>query len=280
MLIYVHIPKTAGSTMRSLLQRNFKRRFFGVYTDRRGEFLTDDELIQLVRHIYPAKEVLSGHDIRPLQEKSVQGIDLRYVTFIRHPFSRAISLYYFEKKHTVSSHVSQKSFKEYVQQRPSHDKAISNWQAFNISSQGTFEHAKELLDDFLMVGLVERFDLSLIWLQECLGENYLRYIGYTRQNVSRKKQYSISNLPQNIQDELADLNQEDLKLYEYAKKRLEEDLKKLTNREDKLRRLQDAKRRAQLCSNLLAPFTLSGTILNRALYKIRRKRDAEETLAP
>lgn len=271
MLIYVHIPKTAGSTMRSLLQRNFKGRFYGFYTDRRGEFLTDDELIELVRHIYPQKEVLSGHDIRPLQEKSVQGIDLRYVTFIRHPFSRAISLYYFEKKHSASSHISHKSFKEYVQQRPSHDRAITNWQVFNISSTGTFEHAKELLDDFLMVGLVERFDLSLIRLQECLGEDYLSYIGYTRQNVSKNKQYSISNLPHDIQDELAYLNQEDLKLYKYAKKRLEEDLKSLVNVEDKLRRLQDAKRRAQLYSSLLSPFTLSVNFLNKALYKIRTK---------
>jgi hypothetical protein len=271
MLIYVHIPKTAGSTMRSLFKRNFGRRFFGFYTDRRGEFLTDDELIQLVWHIYPGKEVLSGHDIRPLQEKSVQGVDLRYVTFIRHPFSRAMSLYYFEKKHSVGSHISQKSFKEYVQQRPDHDKAISNWQVFNISSKGTFEHAKELLDDFLMVGLVERFDLSLIRLQECLGEDYLRYIGYTRQNVSKNKQYSISNLPHDIQDELAHLNREDLQLYNYAKKRLEEDLKRLSDVEDKLRRLQDAKRRAQLYSNLLTPFTLSGNFLNKAIYKIRRK---------
>jgi len=271
MLIYVHIPKTAGSTMRSLFKRNFGRRFFGFYTDRRGEFLTDEELIHLVRQSYPAKEVISGHDIRPLQEKSVQGIDLRYVTFIRHPFSRAISLYYFEKKHSVGSHISQKSFKEYVRHRPDHDKAISNWQAFNISSKGTFEHAKELLDDFLMVGLVEMFDLSLILLQEFLGGDYFKYIGHTIQNVSKSKQYFISNLPENIQEELTYLNQEDLKLYEYARKRLEDDLKKISNVEDKLRRLQEAKRKARLYSRLLSPFALSGNFLNKVLYKMARK---------
>lgn len=271
MLIYVHIPKTAGSTMKSLLQRNFGRRFFGFYTDRRGKFLTDDELIQLVRQMYPAKEVLGGHDIRPLQEKSVQGIDLRYVTFIRHPFSRAISLYYFEKKHSVGSHISQKSFREYVKQRPTHDRAISNWQSFNISSRGSFEHAKELLDDFLMVGVVERFDLSLILLQECLGADYFHHIGYTIQNVSKNKHYYIDNLPADIREELTYLNREDLKLYEYARKRLEEDLKKLSNVEDKLKKLHDAKRRAQLHSWLLTPFALGGNFLNKAIYRIRRK---------
>jgi hypothetical protein len=232
MLIYIHIPKNAGTTFNSILINNFKNKYYDFHTDRNGNFLSQQELVDLINDQKNNTAVISGHDIRPYEIDDKVGIKLDYITFIRDPIGRAISLYYHERAHSNKNHISQYSFKEYIKERPSHDNAISNWQTFNIVDDSKFESAKTKLDNFVFVGLVEEFDKSLILLQKVIKEklhiNNFNII-YTKKNVSRNKKIDKQNLDRSVIETLTELNQEDHKLYSYAKCKLSGSIKEIEN---------------------------------------------------
>ena len=225
MLVNIHIPKNAGSTVNNIFKRNFGERYTIFQTDRCGEFLTNSELIDLIENIKPHTDILSGHDILPLDAKTSKSLGINYFTFIRHPISRAISLYYYEKARTKKDHISQYSFREYIRERPKFDYAISNWQTYNIAGVLDFEKAKTNLERFSMVGLVEEFDKSLILLQKIMHQiGFPTFkIVYKPANVSQNKNISMNTLPKDLLRELVELNQEDLQLYNYTKIRLNEE---------------------------------------------------------
>lgn len=228
MLVYIHIPKNAGTTMNAILKYNFRERHTEFYTHRQGNFLSETEFIEFIQRIQSQTDVLCGHDIVPLEAERSKLLGLKYFTFIRHPVNRAISLYYHEKKVTIGTeHCSQLPFSVYVTERPKENNAITNWQVYNIAGKADYNRAIRLLDQFLMVGLVEQFDKSLILLRKRLcntsGFSHFRIV-YKRMNVSQNRQVTLKSLPQNIRDRLIEMNQEDLKLFEYAKRRLNEEL--------------------------------------------------------
>ncbi len=129
-----------------------------------------------------------------------------------------------------TEHCSQFPFSVYVTERPKENNAITNWQVYNIAGQADYSRAIRLLDQFLMVGLVEQFDKSLILLRErlchTLGLSHFRIV-YKRMNVSHNRRITSASLPQNIRGRLLEMNQEDLKLFEYAKKRINKELQQL-----------------------------------------------------
>lgn len=227
MLIHIHIPKNAGSTINTILKRNFQNRYTGFYTDRCGKFLSDSELITLITTLKPETTVLSGHDIRPLAPDASRELGVEYFTFIRHPVEWAISLYYYEKSFTSGqSHISQYPFDEYVLERSTQDRAISNWQTYNLTPNANFEDAQKVLEYFLVVGIVHEFDTSLILLREniqnVLGIPYFN-MWYQVANISRNKKLTSSTIAEKTFKKLVEMNQEDIKLFEYAAKRLEQD---------------------------------------------------------
>lgn len=231
MLIFVHIPKNAGTTIDAILRRNFGRQYSDFYTDRCGTFLTEVEFIELIKSRSPHCTALAGHDFRPLNPEMSRLLNLHYITFIRHPVERAISLYYYERAHPNNPNdIALSSFSEYVNKRPLYDNAISNWQTYQLVGAVSLERAKEVLEQFLVVGLVEEFDKSLILLRErlyhVLGLSHFRIV-YQRMNVSHNRQITSASLPQNIRDRLLEMNQEDLKLFEYTRRRLHEEVQYL-----------------------------------------------------
>ena len=231
MLVHIHIPKNAGTTVNEILNKNFGKRYSHFHTKRCGQFLSDSEFIELINHHKPHADVLSGHDILPLDAEISKSLGVSYFTFIRHPVSRAISLYFHEKSRTEKDHISQYSFQEYVKERPKHDGAISNWQTYNVAGVVDFEKARSALDQFVMVGLVENFDKSAILLQEVMQKaGFPNFIILSKPaNVSQNKTLSIETLPENIFENLSELNQEDIKLFEYAQNRLDQDIHNLSS---------------------------------------------------
>lgn len=73
---------------------------------------------------------------------------------------------------------------------------------------------------FPVVGLTERFDESLLLIKHQLG---WRTCFYTTMNITSKKQ-TENNYDQGNLDSVRDANQMDLKLYEFAQNRLQEQI--------------------------------------------------------
>ena len=90
-LFFLHIPKNAGTTLRSILDCQYGRKSVLTYYNQPNHHLLDNLPYMLVD---PKRDyrVLVGHYQFGLHKKLAK--PSRYVTIVRHPVRRAISAYY------------------------------------------------------------------------------------------------------------------------------------------------------------------------------------------
>jgi hypothetical protein len=224
--IHIHIPKNAGTTFNGILRRQFGNQYVDVGEAWPGQVLSADEkALSLMSHA--KSRCISSHSFRyPAPPRP--GVEYRYITFLRHPIERMVSLYAFEKQLTANNpaHSSHRSMEEWIESRLREDNALSNYQTFHIlggaaPGELNLEQACRLVDSFFLVGIVENFDSSLLLLASRMGRPYYNF-AYRKENVTRAlERFPITEA---LKQRLLDLNQLDLQLYQYAVQRLQQDL--------------------------------------------------------
>jgi hypothetical protein len=209
LLIFVHIPKTAGSTFRKICTRQFRKSEkidLGMRI-RKGRPLIHDNktfysLVQGLLKDLPSNLksklalVFQGHMAYGLHEFFPQPAS--YITFLRDPVKRVISHYL----HTLRSptyidreYLLRVGFEGYVTDEQFRE-AVDNVQTRLLCGEGgvpkegqltqkDLAKAKERLrNNFAFVGITERFDESLVLAKRELG---WRNVYYHKWNVSRRK---------------------------------------------------------------------------------------------
>jgi hypothetical protein len=232
-VIFLHIPKTAGTTLHNIIGRQYRasemhtmllevpesiKQFLALSEAERGQF-------KMIRgHM--------GYGLHKFIPRPCQ-----YFTILRNPVARAISIYYYIKR--TPSHFLYNIFKEenltlkdYVESGYSNmvDDGQTRMLAGGdgnilegVCTPEMFEQAKENLHrSFVLVGLTERFDESLLLLGHQFG---WRKPFYRRKNVSPHRLEKEALEPKILEAILA-MNQYDLALYEYAQSLFEEQIEK------------------------------------------------------
>jgi len=218
---FLHIPKTAGTTMNAVLDDNFDQsRIFDLYTDDQREQLRETTYEDLAQY-----DLVRGHVFIVNFEDILDGpIPFNVFTFLRDPVKRVISEYHFLKS-WPKSHLyrflndNDISLTEYViSDRPELRMRGRNSMVNSLSGVGhaTIEDGLEaawhhLKDRFFCFGIRERFDESLLMLN-----NYLKFdrCFYERQNVHAKRaHYPVSPAEVALIEEH---NQADIALYDRA----------------------------------------------------------------
>lgn len=232
-LIFVHIPRTAGTTLNYVMNRQYgPGQIYSIYTTDilggmnafRALPRTDRLRFKLIRgHVY--------YGLHP----SVDGPS-SYITFLRDPIDRAISDYLFTKIDTYNplSDVLVKrklTLKEYV------ESGVSVWtdnvqtrllageagteQAtpFGQCTDELLGRAKANLDShFGLVGLSEKFDESSLLGRQKFGWNNCYYV---RKNAIQNRMPK-SEIAGDTLATLQQFNRLDIALYEHCKKQLDE----------------------------------------------------------
>ena len=210
MLTFIHIRKTAGSTIDMILRQSFGMRHCRVRHGRKraGQPVVAAREIQRCRWVYWGLQSVSGHGIVPHSDLETLGANIQYFTFLREPLRRCASDYQFR----VNRGGLRQPFDQWIlteNARNQHTKKICG-----------MEHAEsaiEILQQRLgFVGLVEQFDASLVMLRSWYQGRSLD-IRYASKNVSSDS--SLKNRLLTNPTSLAQLreaNAEDLKLYRYA----------------------------------------------------------------
>lgn len=220
-LIFVHIPKTAGSTFLQVVKRQYRKNEF-LYLH-----LTEEDKVLLDAMTDDAKrgiKCLSGH-IRYGYHRYLPG-SYGYITFLRHPVKRVVSLYYYilrNKHHYFHERmVSDKlSLEEFVNLPYEVYGEISNQQTGLLSSYpepgDPLDTAKDNISKFLFTGITERFDESLLLLSRKAG---WKNIYYNPSNIS--KNYEIRQvLTDKVKEKILERNDLDMRLYTFAYELLE-----------------------------------------------------------
>jgi hypothetical protein len=223
-VIFLHIPKTAGRTLEwMVLEKEYwpseSAKIDNANLERCQESLrsTDHETIRLVNgHI--------GYGWHRLLDRPA-----RYITLLREPVDRVISLYFHLKRdtnHTLHEEVSKMSMREFIETGVFIEET-HNGQTKLLSGAlygppgenplpetvGLLGIALTNLERFAVVGLTERFDESLLLMKRALG--WGRHY-YARQNVGRNRppKGHVSSAEREL---IQAANQEDIELYSQAK---------------------------------------------------------------
>lgn len=221
--IFLHIPKTAGTTLHRIIDRQYPRRarhwitrhHAGIQAFKELPLARRAELLMVRGHIpYGLHEYLP----RPA----------KYFTILREPVERVISYYYFvqsEPEHYLYDYVCTPgmTIRRYLEDRVSLQtdnmqmRLLSGiWTAveYGKCDRAMLDLAKQnLAERFAVVGLTERFDETLLLLQRALG---WRDVFYHRHNVTQGRPRQKA-LPQETLDVIAAHNHLDLELYAFAR---------------------------------------------------------------
>ncbi|WNJ16402.1 sulfotransferase family 2 domain-containing protein [Pontibacter sp. G13] len=273
--IFLHIPKAGGTTLRNILTSQVQEnQFFHLYED----MATLGQELGLLQNMSAEEKanlrLVAGHFRFGLHRLFQQPFS--YVTFLRNPYKRIVSQYWHihrRPKHYLYEQVVGKklSLEEFILSGLSIE--LDNAQTRLIGTdfdqplpsvgsadQAMLDLAKKRLDEsFLVVGIQEQFDESLLLIEEKLG---LKNVVYERKNVNQASSSGKSSLSDRELEAIAQTHRLDLELYDYAKNKLaselevrpqffEEGLKKLESRNQRyIRKVQFSRR----ISNLLKKF--------------------------
>lgn len=232
-IVYLHIPKTAGSTLYRILENHYP--FKNIYTIWQNGSLND------FKQLEPKKRasilLLRGHFGYGLSAHLPQ--KCTWFTILRHPIERTISYYHFIRRsphHYCYDRVTQNnlSLEEFLTSQMDtladngQTRLLANLQTgheipFGQCTTETLNQAKHNLKaNMAVVGLTEFFDETLLLLQKAFGWHN---IYYSRQNVSRNK-LSQAELPGSTLEIIHQTNQLDAALYQFAEQLFQEQWQK------------------------------------------------------
>tara|TARA_B100000886_G_scaffold333211_2_gene286869 strand:+ start:2714 stop:3550 length:837 start_codon:yes stop_codon:yes gene_type:complete len=222
-LFFLHIGKTAGSSLNSFLELNFKNQYLQLNSFLFDQYLSEEQ-IKTVVGLHNDKNCFSSHIFgHPLPETYNNKI-IKSFTFLRHPASRAFSHYFYFKSRVIKGLVKKNmafdNFEKWYKESWRIDKKNNNQQSYTLHPSMQLEEIiryVENRDSF--VGITEKFDISLIllcdWLRKFNFKVQPKYVTVNRTkdilNLDKEKEY-VQN---NFQELVLEDNQNDLNLYNY-----------------------------------------------------------------
>jgi len=198
MIAFVHIQKTAGTTLTSILRRSFGIRHFDTRGVRNLGCISANEL-RKVSVVYRNLESIAGHSVRPFGDLHVHFPMIRYYTFLREPIARTVSHFAFDIRRSnidlTAADNSLQVIRDYLAK-------VRNTQTIHLAGCENADAAIEIIRQRIgFVGLVERFDESLM-----LFRRWAQFPGldlsYVSQNVSSRVRVPGQNLLRDLVAEI------------------------------------------------------------------------------
>lgn len=210
MIAFVHINKTAGTTLRYILRSSYGQRHCDVepwhapWSD--PPFSRED--LRRVRKVYPHLASIAGHRVTGYVDLSEPGYQVHYVTFLREPLAMCASRFQYQLDYRKKSNLV---FEQWIQKD-----WVGNAQAKCIVSTGSATDAIRVIRERNMfVGLTEHFDESIVLLKRLRAPDL--DIAYTPMNTAKGSQLARHLLEdRGTRQMIVDANQEDLELYEHV----------------------------------------------------------------
>jgi hypothetical protein len=207
-LAYVHIEKCAGTTLINILRRSCGIRFMEVRPLSKNPFqaVSYKDLSKFLV-MNPFLKVIGGHSIKPFSlSDSASYLQIGFMTLLRDPVYRYVSHYNFLCKY-LNKNIPFEKFLRW--------EAIHNFQTKKIAGSNSYDEAKKIImERFLIIGTVERFDEFLLFLNKRLFNDEYNFI-YKKMNISSNKK-RIRKIVNTYKSEIQKRNECDIELYRFV----------------------------------------------------------------
>lgn len=263
-VIFLHIQKTGGITLQRILRRKLGlplalRLLSSIHS--KSQTLTLEEALRSKRL---SDRYCAGHFCFGVHQVLPQ--PFTYITILREPVSRIISLYHYSQTNPTAyyhKHALNKSLEEFALKTPLME--LDNGQvrflagddnSYFINRTPVGECRSELLETaqknmdqhFSFIGITEYFDQSVLLLSKNMSWRNSLFL--RRNSANGKNSYQI-NIPETLRQEIAHKNYLDIQLYEYAKKIFFKDLQRFNL--DSNQYIQAFQKRNQLFNSIFGP---------------------------
>jgi hypothetical protein len=214
LLCFIHIERAGGTTLHHILRNNylsFATLTPSLWSNEADAVVTAQEIRGLLRWL-PFMKGFGGHSTRLYAGyEEATSHPVKYFTFLRHPVARYLSHFRYQVD-TMGLPWSLEAFLD--------EPRFANFMTNRIAGRPDLARAKELLRTrCTFVGLTERFDESLLLLQEALNLPDLD-VRYERQNEGKSAgESTVGAAPlddHEILERVQSRNELDLELYDFA----------------------------------------------------------------
>ena len=229
-LVFIHIPKAAGTSLREVIARQYPP----------DVQLATDAPITLTAEQRRRVRVLVGHV--PFGAQAQLASPVQVITMLRHPVDRVVSLYYYVRcrpNHPLGPYVHGRSLEWFASCGLSQ---VSNDQVRQIGGGDPLSldvATHNLITGTAAFGLAERFDESLVLMQQAIG---WRHIHHRRLNVTDRP--PVRELPRAALARIERENALDMELHAVARaefaERIERQGEQFAHALRRLRRLNPA----------------------------------------
>lgn len=169
-----------------------------------GLFTAND--LRLAFRINPFLAAIGGHSVVPYSDLQDESDSIDYITLLRNPVKRYLSQYI----HWVEKKELDISIQQFMNRAE-----LWNLQTKKIAGSENVDEAKNVLNNsFLAVGVVERFDVFLLFLRQFVRNKGID-IRYRMQNRAKSEKV-MTELESRWYDEITKRNSLDIELYNYV----------------------------------------------------------------
>jgi len=248
LIIFTHIPKTAGTSLRHILVQQYGQNSVFMFYENpalTGGAKKGDELLNELRSYFKDVPGINQQNLdRLVNLKAISGHisfgihdlltvnEFHYITLLREPIERVISFYYHmlhsnEEAHETAKQINIEDLicsKKSIEFDNLQVRMLSGvgWEVpYGHCSHDMLEKAKYNLLNYYTFGIQDRFAESLEMFSKKLGWSEIQIVAA---NVGKNKQKSSDISPETL-NLIAENNRLDLELYQFAKQLFEEQQK-------------------------------------------------------
>ncbi|MGH7952226.1 MAG: sulfotransferase family 2 domain-containing protein [Limisphaerales bacterium] len=207
MIIFLHIPKTAGSSFQFILNNNLGISHCHTNHTKKRIFTQSD--LKFAKKVFPWLRGIAGHNL--IDPLALAVSDPFYMTFLREPVARVLSAYQEQFMVNRRHGLPNCDFAEALRTQ----EKLENLHVKLMAGERNLDKAKRFLERCDFVGLTEKFDLSL----HLLGKLYPKKLDlkYPMRRVATDNTIKKSVEKNSAFLEMArDYNRLDIELYSFA----------------------------------------------------------------